>query len=219
MNDTTPAKHKPPLPASPHLLAFVSGYIDSAVFVALGGLFVAHVTGNFVLLGAAVAGSEVAGHGSSTALQLASFPIFFAGAFMAALIARLRGSSKSSTALLLWISVLLISAAAIPGLMRPGFEAAQAMGFAFAMGVLNAAHRLDPRLGPPFTVMTGNVTALAVRAAGTGPTQANGAAATMAYLVIAFAIGCVIGAIAQEFFGLAAMLFPAILLTGRLLLR
>ena len=56
------------------ILAFLSGYIDTAVFVHMGGLFVAHVTGNFVLLGATVAGLESVGHGSSTVLQLISSP-------------------------------------------------------------------------------------------------------------------------------------------------
>ncbi|MDX2211326.1 MAG: YoaK family protein [Sphingopyxis sp.] len=218
MSKATPATELPPaVPASPLLLAFVSGYIDAAVFVALGGLFVAHVTGNFVLLGAAIAGTSVTGHGGSTTLQLVSFPIFFAGAFLAALVARHRAGS--STVALLWMTAIIVAAAAIPTLIMPGYEAPQAMGFAFAMGVLNAAHRLDSSLGPPFTVMTGNVTALAVRAAGAGPAQAKGAAPAMAILVLGFAAGCVLGAIAQDLFGLAAMLFPACLLSIRLLIR
>ncbi len=44
-------KVKPLLPA---LLSFNGGYVDTAGFLALQGLFTAHVTGNFVTLGAAV---------------------------------------------------------------------------------------------------------------------------------------------------------------------
>ena len=36
------------------LLSFVASYVDTAVFVGLFGLFTSHVTGNFVLIGAAL---------------------------------------------------------------------------------------------------------------------------------------------------------------------
>ena len=41
-------------PALSYLLGFNAGYVDTAGFLALGGLFTAHVTGNFVTLGAAL---------------------------------------------------------------------------------------------------------------------------------------------------------------------
>ena len=204
---------------SPLLLSFVSGFVDAAVFVAMGGLFVAHVTGNFVLLGATVVGAEVAGHSATTsALQLISFPIFFAGAFLAARIARIR-AGRSSTRLLLWITAAIIAAAAVPGLFVADAAAPQTMGFAFAMGVLNAAHRLDGSMGPPFTVMTGNVTGLAVRAAGVGAGQGKAGVTNIVLLVIAFALGCALGALGNQLIGLAAMLVPSALMALQLLIR
>lgn len=42
-------------PYVPSLLSFNGGFVDTAGFLALHGLFTAHVTGNFVTLGAAIA--------------------------------------------------------------------------------------------------------------------------------------------------------------------
>src|SRR5215475_9506323 len=53
------------------LLSFNGGYVDTAGFLALHGLFTAHVTGNFVTLGATVA------TGSAGALpKLLALPVF-----------------------------------------------------------------------------------------------------------------------------------------------
>lgn len=48
--------------ASPGLktaaLSFIAGFVDTVGFIALFGLFTAHVTGNFVMLGAGIAGES-----------------------------------------------------------------------------------------------------------------------------------------------------------------
>jgi uncharacterized membrane protein YoaK (UPF0700 family) len=60
-------------PSLSTLLSFNAGYIDTAGFLALQGLFTAHVTGNFVTLGASLA------LGSSGAIaKLLALPIFCA---------------------------------------------------------------------------------------------------------------------------------------------
>src|SRR5690349_9882431 len=53
------------------LLAFVAGFVDTCGFIALFGLFTAHVTGNFVLIGAAIADY----HGGLIA-KLLALPLF-----------------------------------------------------------------------------------------------------------------------------------------------
>src|ERR1700755_1409266 len=59
--------------ALPLLLSFNGGYVDTAGFLALQGLFTAHVTGNFVTFGAAMA------HGTSGAVaKLLALPVFCA---------------------------------------------------------------------------------------------------------------------------------------------
>jgi len=206
------------------VLAFVSGFVDTAVFVAMGGLFVAHVTGNFVLLGATLAGATSGGaHEGAATLQLIAFPVFFISAMLAPAIAA-RVPPQRGTLVLLALATLLLVLGALAAVLGLQPKAVIALGFASAMGLLNAAHRMDAKLGPPFTVMTGNVTAVAIEAAhrlGLAPTTREGPvgapAATMLALVIAFALGCAVGALVERALGLGAMLLPSALLALALL--
>ena len=54
------------------VLSFNAGYVDTASFLALHGLFAAHVTGNFVTLGAALISDNHAGAWT----KLAALPMF-----------------------------------------------------------------------------------------------------------------------------------------------
>lgn len=206
------------------ILSFLSGYVDTAVFVHMKGLFVAHVTGNFVLLGATIAGAS-AEHGGSATLQLIAFPIFFLSAALAAVIAGRVGKDRQ-TPVLLWLATALIGGVGALAFAPGSSEAVLAMLLVTAMGMLNAAHRMDGTLGPPFTVMTGNVTAVAIETARVlhlarrereGPVGAP--ARAMLVLVAGFGVGCALGAVAQASLGLGSMVLPAILLAGRLALR
>jgi uncharacterized membrane protein YoaK (UPF0700 family) len=203
------------------ILAFLSGYVDTAVFVHMGGLFVAHVTGNFVLLGATLAGTGR--HSGLSTLQLISFPLFFASAMFAAVIAG-RLSEPRRTPALLWIAALLTGGVGGSALAGVGTDAVLAMLLVLAMGMLNAAQRLDTTLGAPFTVMTGNVTGVAIAAAqalrlAPAATSKAGAAGNLLLLVFGFAVGCALGAWAQSCYGMGAMVLPGALLAVRLLVR
>jgi hypothetical protein len=58
-------------PTLPTLLSFNGGYVDTAGYLALQGLFTAHVTGNFVTLAAALI------HGTSGVIaKLLALPVF-----------------------------------------------------------------------------------------------------------------------------------------------
>jgi uncharacterized membrane protein YoaK (UPF0700 family) len=59
-------------------LACVAGYVDTVGFVALFGVFTAHVTGNFVLIG-----SELTHASGNVMLKLLVFPAFVAGVALA----------------------------------------------------------------------------------------------------------------------------------------
>ena len=53
-------------------LAFLAAYVDTLGFIALFGLFTAHVTGNFILIGAALADTSQ----MSILLKFLAFPAF-----------------------------------------------------------------------------------------------------------------------------------------------
>lgn len=228
---------------NPKLLNFIlstlSGFVDTAVFVYMGGLFVAHVTGNFVLLGATLgrnfgARADLGGeHASAAVLQLSSFPLFVVAAIAAAVIAGRAGGGRPGTRRLLSAATalfLLVTIASVA--IGPRADTASAMVLVVAMGLLNAAHRLEPGMGPPFTVMTGNVTGFAVAlahamhlapkppAAKNQPPAPASLAATLwtaAAPVAGFLAGCLLGALAQAHLGLGAMIVPVVLMAVALL--
>jgi uncharacterized membrane protein YoaK (UPF0700 family) len=199
------------------LLSCLSGFVDTAVFVFMGGLFVAHVTGNFVLLGATLSGQTIGGaHGQVAMLQLLSFPVFVVAAGLATVLAEKLPIAGRPTGLLFALSALMF--AAVGGLSFAGwsYPVPGSMVLVAAMGVLNAAHRLDPTLGPPFTVMTGNITGLAVALArGTAGNRATLLASFSP--ILGFLLGCAAGALLQAPLGLGAMVVPAVLMLGALL--
>ena len=58
MTEVAPSREVVPLPRLvPATLSFVAGYVDSYTFLALFGLFVAQVTGSFVIGATAVPGA------------------------------------------------------------------------------------------------------------------------------------------------------------------
>ncbi|MPW23133.1 DUF1275 domain-containing protein [Paraburkholderia sp. CNPSo 3157] len=143
-------------------LATIAGYVDTLGFVALFGLFTAHVTGNFILIGSAFAGA-----GTGLVLKWLAFPAFVAGiVFARVLDNRLlsRGHGMRACALYALQAVLLaafmtagVLAAPITHADAPMTIACGLLGAA-AMGVQNAHGRLTARSVIPNTVMTGNVT-------------------------------------------------------------
>ena len=208
------------------VLAFLSGYVDTAVFIHMKGLFVAHVTGNFVLLGTSLVDLGTgAGLDPSAWLKLLAFLVFFIASALAA-VAVSWVPEPRRTGFLLWLATVLICGVGVAALLVVGVDSSLAMVLVCGMAVLNTAQRLDASLGPPFTVMTGNVTSVAIAVAGRlGLAPADRGLATgttvgtMLVLVVGFALGCALGAASQIWTGLAAMILPAALLAGRLVLR
>jgi uncharacterized membrane protein YoaK (UPF0700 family) len=89
----------------PPLLSFTAGFIDSFTFLALFGLFVAQVTGSFVLAAAAIATNE---QGALT--QLLAIPVFLlAGVTTTALAVMLERRGRAALAWLLGLECAVLT--------------------------------------------------------------------------------------------------------------
>lgn len=152
------------------LLSFNAGYVDTAGFLALQGLFTAHVTGNFVTLGAALV------FGTAGVLaKILALPVFCI-AIIATRLASQGLAGRDSPALAKALSVkliLLIIGAALAIRLGPftngdGWPALiTGMTFVSAMAIQNAAHRIHLSAAPPSTVMTGTTTQMMIDIADT----------------------------------------------------
>jgi uncharacterized membrane protein YoaK (UPF0700 family) len=182
-------------------LAFVAGFVDAAAFIALAGLFTAHVTGNFVLIGA-----ELVTTSSGVVAKLLALPAFVlavAGTRLLALALERRG--RAPLRWLLGLEVLLLAGFCLAGLAcrplgSPDGVAAVSVGMlgVAAMGVQNAIGRLGlPHLAAT-TVMTVNVTQAVIDLVDWARTRMR----RMLPAVLAFAVGALAGA-----FGVAAWSF------------
>ncbi|KQV82500.1 hypothetical protein ASD15_10825 [Massilia sp. Root351] len=200
-------------------LGFLAGYVDALGFVALFGLFTAHVTGNFVLIGSELARPS----GNSVLIKFLAFGAFVAAVAFTRLyilwlerrgVAPLR--SVFGLQLLLLIGFMLAGLAALPVTASdtPLALLAGAIGAA-AMGVQNAAAKLLLSNLTPTTVMTGNVTQLVIDLVDVvrgGADQAiHRRCAKFLWPILAFGSGCIGGAFAYIYAGFYGLL-PAIAL-------
>jgi uncharacterized membrane protein YoaK (UPF0700 family) len=176
-------------------LTFSTGLVDAVSYLALGRVFTANMTGNVVLLGFGIAGSD----GLPVVAPLVSLGAFLLGSACGGVIVKRTAKRHPRlVASALVIEVVLLGAATILGAVanvRPGDAAAYVMIvlLAFAMGVRNAAVR---RIGVPdltTTVLTMTLTALASESPLAGRSGA-GSVRRMA-AVFAMLIGAVSGAL------------------------
>lgn len=151
----------------PLLLSVNAGYADTAGFLALQGLFTAHVTGNFATAGAALVFGT-----SGVAAKVLALPVFVAGVALARLLGEAIGAHpqlRRSVLFTLELALLLTG-----GLLAirfgpfPDADAALAlltgMVLVAAMATQNAVHRVHLAAFPPSAVMTSNTTQLAIDA-------------------------------------------------------
>jgi len=145
------------------LLSGVAGFIDAAGFVALAGLFPAHITGELVTEALALS-SDQASAGPS---RLWMPPVFVLAVAVAAVVARYqRKAHRAPLPALLLLVALGVASFAVSGGVLLAFPNA-AGGLATwlsgccavaAMGFQNALMRASMNGSAPTTFMTGNLT-------------------------------------------------------------
>jgi uncharacterized membrane protein YoaK (UPF0700 family) len=198
-----------------------AGYVDTAGFLALQGLFTAHVTGNFVTLGASLV------QGTSGAVsKLLALPVFCAVIVVTRLLAqRLPGIGLPVLRTMLALQCLLLAVGALMaialGTGRHGDEwpvVLTGMVLVSAMAIQNAASRIHLADAPPTTLMTGTTTQIMIDIAdlvrAMAPEARIAAKARLSKMVpnvVAFAVGCGAGAFLYSRVGMWCFVFPPIL--------
>ena len=205
----------------PAFLSLNAGYVDTAGFLALQGLFTAHVTGNFVTLGAAL----VLGT-SGILAKLLALPVFC----VVILVTRLLAPALPRLGLpvlrtMLWLKlILLASGAAMAIRLGPVHDASQpaavvtGMLLVSAMAIQNAISRIHLGTAPPTTLMTGTTTQMMIDIAdlirGVPDDQrvaVKGRLSRMGANVGAFALGCAAGALLFSLFRMNCFVVPPLL--------
>lgn len=228
-----PQAADPPIPRTAQaLLAFVAGYVDSCTFLALFGLYVAQVTGSFVVVGA-----EIVADSPGLAVHVLAVPVFAVAAIATALVVACAGRNRTAVVWTLILeNLLLIAFFAAVWLQRPASSPAapavllaSMFGLA-AMGVQSAAVRMLSGGAGSTNVMTTNTTqaaidatewALAWFARKSAPHDAaavdrivlaRSRCAGLLLLIGSFLVGTVIGAAAYALFGLRCLVVPIAIL-------
>lgn len=205
-------------------LSFVGGFVDTFGFVALFSLFTAHVTGNFVLIGA-----ELVQSGPGMVAKLLALPVFTVAVAAVCLMVRAsEGAARPVLIPLLVLQAVLLTAFMAAGLVRAPFAGADAwdavitgmVGVA-AMAVQNAAARLAFPALVPTTVMTGNVTQFVINAVDVlHPATPDAHAAARKTLkrflpaILSFTAGAILGAVVYGRASYWGLLMPVAILTA-----
>ena len=210
------------------LLSVNAGYVDTAGFLALQGLFTAHVTGNFVTLGAALVFGT-----SGVVAKLIALPVFgLVVALVRSLSYGFGGQRTPQLRIFLGVKMALLLAGGALAIRLGPFTDGDAwpalttgMTLIAAMAVQNAAQRLYMGTTPPTTMMTGNTTQIVIDAVDVLHGARNDGVATRARLmrmganVSSFAIGCAAAAILFSAAGVWCFAVPPLIGLVTMLMR
>ena len=206
----------------PAVLSTTAGAVDVIGFLALGGLFTAHITGNVVI----VAAHYVTG-GFSQIGPLLAVPVFMAVMGLVTLASgAIARAGSPPLRQLLWLQTALLSGFLLLGVGFGRFDNADSsmavlagmLGVA-AMATQNVLVKLALKGVPSTAVMTTNITQLTVdlatlaRSRGDPDELAKARSrARMTFACIAgFVGGCAAGAALEVRFGLWALALPVVL--------
>jgi uncharacterized membrane protein YoaK (UPF0700 family) len=202
----------------PTVLSMIAGSADVISFLGLGGLFVAHITGNLAILAAHV----VTGTSMGVALLL-SVPVFI----LALGLTRLLAAGLEAVGLATLRPLLLLQLLLLAGFLALGVAAgphidadaatailAGMLGVA-AMAVQNALVQLSLRGAPVTAVMTTNVTRFAMdlgevllRREPAKAAEARRRAAHTLPAIVGFTAGAALGAACFAAAGLVSLALP-----------
>jgi uncharacterized membrane protein YoaK (UPF0700 family) len=237
MSDVLQPRPRPVPRLVPPLLGFVAGFVDSCTVLALFGLFVAQVTGSFVLAAAAFVTHE-----QGAVIKVLAIPVFLAAAAVitvVTVVAERHGRRALVWALGLECIVLtgfMITAIAGEPLADPNslpVVIASLTGL-FAMGAQSAMVRLTMKGVASTNVMTTNTTQIAIdatelllawRARRRVPADdavaaaylaARGRIATLAPIMLAFLLGTAAGTVGYVLVGLRTLIVPLAIMYGLL---
>jgi uncharacterized membrane protein YoaK (UPF0700 family) len=206
----------------PGVLSVTAGAVDAISFLALGGLFSAHITGNLVILAA----HYVVG-GFSEVGPLLSVPLFVAvlGAVTVVSSAREKAGHSSRRTLFVLQAALLVGCLGFGAAFGPFTDADRPMAVFVgmlaiaAMATQNALVKLALPGAPSTSAMTANTTQLTIDLAMLTvrrgePDDLAGArrrASARFPCVLGFVIGSAAGALLELHFGLWGLVLPVVL--------
>jgi uncharacterized membrane protein YoaK (UPF0700 family) len=208
----------------PILLSVLGGYVDTAGFLALQGLFTAHVTGNFVTLASALVMGT-----SGVAAKLLALPVFCFVVALARVVGNLLGARETLRfRTMMGLQLILLIAGGFFAVRFGPFPDGDAgaailtgMVLVCAMAVQNALHRAQLPNFPPSTMMTGNTTQamldlVDIMWPGTDRAAARTRLQRLVTSVAWFAIGCAAAALLFWLIGTWCFVLPPLLAVAAL---
>jgi uncharacterized membrane protein YoaK (UPF0700 family) len=213
----------------PLVLSLTAGYVDTAGFLALQGLFTAHVTGNFVTLGASLALGT-----SGAVAKLLALPVFCVVVVaMRLLVTLLSSRYRQVFEAALGLKVLLLIVGGALAIRYGPFHDGDSwkavltgMVLVAAMAIQNTVHRIYMGSAPPSTLMTGTTAQIMIDLAdmiyarNNAPGgQIRSRVAMMSKNVIIFAVGCAAAALLYAHCGVWCFVVPPLLGGLSLLVR
>jgi uncharacterized membrane protein YoaK (UPF0700 family) len=208
------------------VLSVIAGSADVIGFLGFGALFIAHITGNLVILAARTAAGEQA-----LAAHLLSVPVFIIALFAARLLAATLDRSGIATLRPLLLLQFLFLAGFLAIWIAAGFPVdpntavmiLAAMLGVSAMAVQNILVQISLKEAPSTAVMTTNLTRFVVdlgeillgRDPGSRAKAAERARLT-GTAIAGFVVGAGLGALCQAHVGLWSLAMPAGLALGAL---
>jgi uncharacterized membrane protein YoaK (UPF0700 family) len=183
-------------------LSFTAGFVDTCGFIALSGLFAAHITGNFVVLGATLTGDAV-----GAASKILALPVFLLTICLATvLVRRAQDAGRPVLGRIYFAEAILLGVFLLIGWVKAPFDNPDGLyailaGIAAvaAMGLQNAAAFLGEPAPIYTTAMTRNAAQAVIDAVDLlrRPDASEDAAERFGPLILAlacFVAGALIGA-------------------------